>query len=84
LPRELEGTLLLNLIVGIPACIDLCKPLYAPLRLTDPGPADRLALPLTLHAVGYALTLTVVAMLLWYRRIRLAPPGQRTLTTCSA
>src|SRR5262249_27499068 len=80
-PRELEGTLLLIAVVGIqvgiPGRIDLFMPLYAPLRLTDPDHPTAPALPLTLHAVGYALMLIVVAMLLWYRRIRLAPTGAR-------
>jgi hypothetical protein len=77
-PRELEGTLLLIMIVGIQVGIpriDLFMPLYAPLWLTDPDRPTAPALPLTLHALGYALALTAVAMLVWYRRIRLAPDG---------
>jgi hypothetical protein len=87
-PRELEGTLLLIAIVGIqvgiPGRIDLFMPLYAPLRLTDPDQPTAPALPLTLHAAGYALMLTGVAMLLWYRRIRLAPAGGQPATDSSA
>jgi hypothetical protein len=78
-PRELEGTLLLIAVVGIqvsiPGTAGLFMPLYAPLRLTDPDRPPAAAAPLVLHATGYALVLTVVATVIWYRRIRLRSPS---------
>ncbi|MGH9061100.1 MAG: hypothetical protein ACRDZY_16550, partial [Acidimicrobiales bacterium] len=81
LPRELEGTLALIVVIGVQmgmpssAAFAPATPFYGPLKLIRAAwTGHGEILPYFLHGLLVAAVLLVVAMLLWSRGIAIRPP----------
>lgn len=87
LPRELEGILVVIILIGIQMSIrpdsaaGPFTPLYGPAQLsTVAANGGELAGPV-LHALGWATALLVVAVTAWNRRLRIRTPRATKTTT---
>jgi hypothetical protein len=77
LPRELEGTLLVIVFIGVQMSVPASSaagpwtPLWASMRLTEIATAGGGLLAPVLHALAWAAALLLVAVVSWRRRLRI-------------